>query len=210
MRTRRDVLVRGEKKKWKECSPLPRDHPRNRFSPSIHFSATRKNSTHGTLWRLCARTARLVESCSKNNSLAYDIRAGRLVSSSRVASRPLAGQMTGTHVFPHWRTALIFVCVIRRSCRREGEGNGESARGRKKRGDWRGRMATWPALCCFGAPPPIRSSLSAESPRFPTFPFCPFAFFPLTRSYAVSPITVMSRRWKLRLSSLCRVRRVNP
>lgn len=90
------------KKEWKECSSLPRDHPRNRFSPSIHFSATRKNSTHGTLWRLCARTARLVESCSKNNSLAYDIRAGRLVSSSRVASRPLAGQMTRTHVFSHW------------------------------------------------------------------------------------------------------------
>lgn len=89
--------------------------------PSTHFSAARKNSTHGTLWRLCARIARRVESCSKNNSLAYDVRASRLVSSSRVASRPLAGQMTGTHVFPHWRMALIFVCVFRRSCQWEGE-----------------------------------------------------------------------------------------
>lgn len=138
--------LEGESENGKNVR-FPRDHPRNRFSPSIHFSATRKNSTHGTLWRLCARTARLVESCSKNNSLVYDVRVGRLVSSSRVASRPLAGQMTGTHVFLHWRMALILVCVVR-LCWWEGEW--ESARGRKRRRGRRGRMATWPALCCFG------------------------------------------------------------
>lgn len=142
--------------------------------PSTHFSSARKNSTHGTLWRLCARIARRVESCSKNNSLAYDVRAGRLVSSSRVASRPLAGQMTGTHVFPHWRMALIFVCVFRRSCQWEGERM--NARGRKRRRDRRG--AEWPrGLPCVVSRPPFALPFPQNPRAFRRFPSAFLLFF---------------------------------
>lgn len=181
MRTRRDV--RGEKKKeWKECSSLPRDHPRNRFSPSIHFSATRKNSTHGTLWRLCARTARLVESCSKNNSLAYDIRAGRLVSSSRVASRPLAGQMTGTHVFSHWHGPYL---RMRDPHVRAGERENGRAREEGKREETEG--AEWPrGLPCVVSEPPHSLPFPQNPRAYRRFPsaFLLFSSRPILCSFS--------------------------
>jgi len=160
------------------------DHPRNRFIPSTHFSTTRKNSTHGTLWRLYARR---VESCSKNNSLTYDIRAGRLVSSSRVASQldHLLARWQGlmcflTDAWPLFLCACSLLILVRGKMR-------ERERKEKEGRDRRGGRATWHVLLFRGPRSvfPFRR-IPALSDVF-LLPLCFFSFRPTLRSFFPLP-----------------------
>lgn len=98
MRTRRDV--RGEKKKMERMFVSPEGlSAQSLLSKYPLLGNSEKFDSRNSLEAV--RAYRAPGRVVFQKQLAYDIRAGRLVSSSRVASRPLAGQMTGTHVFSH-------------------------------------------------------------------------------------------------------------
>lgn len=143
---------------------------------------------------------------------------GRLVVGLLESWRPLAGQMTGTHVFPLWRMlVLVFVCLYVRMrivahC---------SFKSKKEKINRRDEMATWLALSVVSQWPRYRSSPFA-SWRFLTFPFRSFSslflsfrsfsdyffFFFISLTWFL-PLPAMCWRWKLHLPS-CRTRCVNP
>jgi len=153
------------------------DHSRERFFISVSFSATRKDSAHGTLWRLCTRTVRRVESCSKNNSLACDAHTGRLVA-------PLEPCLD--HLLARWQGLMCFLSDAwlssLRTCCRIPAFVSEDVRERERERE-RTEGAEWPrGLSC------IVAGLQSTSLPFPQNPcaFSPSAFscFFFHRPYA--------------------------